>query len=182
MVYEADDEEADRIYESIDEKMDERRRARREKREQEEQERLLKERPTIQSQFADLKRNLEAMTEDDWLNLPEVSNLVGKHKRPKVEGPRSYVVPDSVILGAHAQNQTQSTLDAETMAETPVGSASGGKTDFAEIGAARVGMLSVKLEQMEAGTDSTIGSTNIDPKGYLTGLQSQVLKTDAEIG
>lgn len=42
-------------------------------------------------------------------------------------------------------------------------------------------MLKIKLEQM-AGTDSVSGSSTIDPKGYLTGLQSQVLKTDAEIG
>jgi pre-mRNA-processing factor 6 len=36
--YEADDEEADRIYEAIDRKMDERRKSRREKREQDEME------------------------------------------------------------------------------------------------------------------------------------------------
>lgn len=53
-------------------------------------------------------------------------------------------------------------------------------TDFAEIGQAREKMLSIKLEQ--AGTDSALGSTNIDPKGYLTGLDSQLLKTSSEIG
>ena len=52
-------------------------------------------------------------------------------------------------------------------------------TDFAEIGQAREKMLSIKLEQM---TDSVSGSSTIDPKGYLSGLNSQVLKTDAEIG
>lgn len=52
-------------------------------------------------------------------------------------------------------------------------------TDFAEIGQAREKMLSIKLEQM---TDSVSGSSTIDPKGYLTGLNSQILKTDAEIG
>jgi pre-mRNA-processing factor 6 len=53
-------------------------------------------------------------------------------------------------------------------------------TDFAEIGQAREKMLAIKLEQM---TDSASGtSTTIDPKGYLTGLDSQILKTDAEIG
>lgn len=41
-------------------------------------------------------------------------------------------------------------------------------------------MLSIKLEQ--AGTDSALGATNIDPKGYLTGLDSQLLKTSSEIG
>lgn len=41
-------------------------------------------------------------------------------------------------------------------------------------------MLSIKLEQ--AGGDSALGSTNVDPKGYLTGLDSQLLKTSSEIG
>lgn len=53
-------------------------------------------------------------------------------------------------------------------------------TDFAEIGQARGQMLAIKLEQ--AGTDSVSGSTTIDPKGYLSGLTSQIHKTDAEIG
>lgn len=56
-------------------------------------------------------------------------------------------------------------------------------TDFAEIGNARKGILAIKLEQMASGSgDSASGASTIDPKGYLTGLQSQVLKTDAEIG
>lgn len=42
-------------------------------------------------------------------------------------------------------------------------------------------MLEIKLEQ-QAGTDSVSGQTTIDPKGYLTGLDSQVLKSSAEIG
>lgn len=54
-------------------------------------------------------------------------------------------------------------------------------TDFAEIGNARIKMLSIKLEQ--SGTDSVAGlSSNIDPKGYLSGLTSQIHKTEAEIG
>lgn len=54
-------------------------------------------------------------------------------------------------------------------------------TDFAEIGQAREKMLSIKLEQ-QAGTDSVSGQTTIDPKGYLSGLDTQVLKSSAEIG
>lgn len=57
-VYEADDEEADRIYEAVDAKIDERRKAKREAREKEEEDKFRAERPTIQSQFADLKRGL----------------------------------------------------------------------------------------------------------------------------
>ncbi|BGP26159.1 pre-mRNA-processing factor 6 [Rhodotorula toruloides] len=178
-VYEADDEEADRIYEAVDAKIDERRRARREQREREEAEQLLKDRPTIQSQFADLKRGLADMSEDDWYNLPEVSNMIGNRvKKPRLEG-RSYVVPDSVIVGNRDKGALESALAEEQMKDgfqTPADAL----TDFAEIGQARGKMLSIKLEQ--AGTDSALGSTNIDPKGYLTGLDSQLLKTSSEIG
>ncbi|KAJ3398945.1 hypothetical protein HDV05_002163, partial [Chytridiales sp. JEL 0842] len=69
--YEADDEEADRIYEEVDAAMDERRRSRREAREKEELERYRKERPKIQQQFADLKRGLAEVTEEEWANLPD---------------------------------------------------------------------------------------------------------------
>lgn len=53
--YDKDDEEADAIYESIDKRMDERRREHREKKLQIEIEKFRKERPKIQQQFSDLK-------------------------------------------------------------------------------------------------------------------------------
>ncbi|GAA5939006.1 hypothetical protein JCM1841_001557 [Sporobolomyces salmonicolor] len=188
-VYEADDEEADRIYEAVDAKIDERRRARREAREKEEAAKLLAERPTIQSQFADLKRGLADMSESDWESLPEVSNLIGNRvKKPRLEG-RSYVVPDSILVGARDSTALESSLASEQMSggfETPADA----HTDFAEIGQAREKMLAIKLEQ--AGTATSLGNggggggaggaSTIDPKGYLTGLDSMMLKTSSEIG
>ncbi|GAA5935611.1 hypothetical protein JCM3775_003366 [Rhodotorula graminis] len=178
-VYEADDEEADRIYEAVDAAIDERRRAKREARERDVADKLLKERPTIQSQFADLKRGLADMSENDWHNLPEVSNLIGNRvKKPRLEG-RSYVVPDSVLVGARDMNAVEHTL-ADDQMKDGLSTPADALTDFAEIGQAREKMLSIKLEQ--AGGDSARGSTNVDPKGYLTGLDSQMLKTSSEIG
>lgn len=47
-------------------------------------------------------------------------------------------------------------------------------------------MLSIKLEQSIGGgvktEDGTQTSTKVDAEGYLTGLDSMVLKSDAEIG
>lgn len=71
MVYEADDEEADRIYEAVDAKIDERRKSRREAREKDEEDKFRASRPTIQSQFADLKRGLADMTDEQWESLRE---------------------------------------------------------------------------------------------------------------
>ena len=55
-VYEQDDREADAIWESIEDKMDERRAVRREKRLEQALRDFRKERPKITQQFADLKR------------------------------------------------------------------------------------------------------------------------------
>jgi hypothetical protein len=56
--FDKDDDEADSIYEAIEERQDERRRAHRERYEKEQLLKLRKERPKIQQQFADLKRQL----------------------------------------------------------------------------------------------------------------------------
>lgn len=53
--YEADDKEADEVYESIDTHMDSRRKVRREKKFQEQVEKYRQERPKIQQQFSDLR-------------------------------------------------------------------------------------------------------------------------------
>lgn len=133
MTYEADDEEADRIYEQVDKNMDARRRARRcvhlvsrisfisepsnvtpllcayrEKREAEELSKHRAERPKIQQQFADLKRGLSAVTDEEWDSIPEVGNLTRK-KRKRDE--RSFVVPDSVLVGDRAKTEYENALD-----------------------------------------------------------------------
>ncbi|KAH9949837.1 PRP1 splicing factor, N-terminal-domain-containing protein [Amylocystis lapponica] len=179
--YEADDEEADMIYDQVDHNMDARRRARREALENAELAKHRAERPKIQQQFADLKRGLAVVTDEEWESIPEVGNLTRK-KRKRDE--RSYVVSDSVIVGDRSKNEYENSLDARQQAaggfETPA--ESGMLTNFVEMGQARDKILSLKLDQV-SGTSTTSGlSTSVDPKGYLTSLDSVILKTDAEIG
>lgn len=128
--YEADDEEADKIYEQVDKNMDARRRARRyastldaslccvlidalyrEAREEAELARHRAERPKLQQQFVDLKRGLSAVTDDEWSNIPEVGNLT--RKKTKRYSERSWAVPDSVIVGNRASTEYESSLDAK---------------------------------------------------------------------
>lgn len=184
--YDQEDEEADRIYESVDAALEKRGRARREAREKAEQEELERTRPKIQTQFADLKRNLGQVTDSEWENLPEVGNLAGRgHKKLRKEGRDrvSYAVPDSVLLGQRDQVGMESSISDEQMnGDTPVNgrdAADGAMTNFAEIGAARDKVLSLRLDQAK---DSLSGQTTIDPKGYLTQMDSIIHKTDAEIG
>ncbi|KAI8824841.1 PRP1 splicing factor, N-terminal-domain-containing protein [Fimicolochytrium jonesii] len=180
--YEADDEEADRIYEEVDAKMDERRRARREAREREELEKYRKERPKIQQQFADLKRGLAAVSEDEWASIPDVGDLVRKGKRQKKFADKYVPVPDSVLLGASSQSALTNTLDAKQQLlggfATPAGAMDGTMTDFSQFGQARDKVLGLKLDQI---SDSVAGQSIVDPKGYLTDLSSIVVQSDAEI-
>ncbi|KAI0249128.1 PRP1 splicing factor, N-terminal-domain-containing protein [Lactifluus subvellereus] len=144
MTYEADDKEADKIYEQVDRKMDLRRCARCKAREE------VEPRPKLQQQFADLKRRLAVVTTPNgrislWLTAD------------------------------YAKGEYENSLDPREQEhgrfETPA--ASGTLTNFVEISQAR---------DKTSGTASISGSaTSIDLKGYLTSLDSQVTKTEADI-
>jgi pre-mRNA-processing factor 6 len=107
--YEADDEEADKIYEQVDQTMDSRRRARREAREEAEVAKHRAERPKLQQQFADLKRGLAVVTDAEWESIPDVSNLT-RRKRRREE--RSFAVPDSIIVGDRGKGEFENSLDS----------------------------------------------------------------------
>lgn len=152
----------------------------REAREREEQAKHRAERPKIQQQFADLKRGLSVVTDAEWEGIPEVGNLTRK-KRKRDE--RTFAVPDSIIVGDRSKNEYENSLDSRQQENTGLETqAVGQMTNFLEIGQARDKILSLQLDRV-SGTSSTSGSaTSVDPKGYMTALNSVVLKSDAEIG
>ncbi|KAK2624950.1 hypothetical protein QTJ16_005319 [Diplocarpon rosae] len=173
--YDKDDDEAD--HEQITDVS-----TYREAREKAEQEEYERNNPKIQQQFADLKRALTTVSDEDWANLPEVGDLTGKNRRNKQAlRQKFYAVPDSVIAGARDSSELGTTVADDG----PSGDgADGTMTNFADIGAARDKVLKVKLDQASQGTDSVAGSaTNIDPKGYLTSLaKSQINEGEAQVG
>ena len=184
--YDREDDEADAIYAHVDERMGKRRKARREEREIQERKEYEANNPKIQQQFADLKRSLATVSDEDWANIPEVGDLTGKNKRTKQQRhQRFYAVPDSVLAGARDTGQMDTSVqddDAQTNGE----SADGTMTNFADIGAAQNKVLQVRLDNaaQASGTDFTAGtSTNIDPKGYLTSLSKTEIKAgEVEVG
>lgn len=227
--YDGDDDEADRIYQEVDERMDRRRKIRRlvslfshvtlpsspfyfakayglsdpvldeqiadlkpfatsrEAREAQERKEYEANNPKIQQQFADLKRSLASVSDEDWANIPEVGDLTGKNRRTKQNlRQRFYAVPDSVIAGARDSTQFDTSVAEDGPSGSGADSVDGTMTNFADIGAARDKVLQVKLDQaaLGSGNDSTAGtSTNIDPKGYLTSLSKSEIKSgEAEVG
>lgn len=142
----------------------------REAREQKEREEYERNNPKIQAQFADLKRALGSVSEEEWAALPEVGDMTGKAKRARearMANSRSYAVPDSVISAASQQGELETSISSE--------SGDGTMTNFASIGAAQKSALQVRLDSAAAsntGAQTNVSgtATSVDPRGYITAL------------
>jgi pre-mRNA-processing factor 6 len=176
MPYDEDDAEADRIYESVDERMDSQRKRRREQQMLEDAKKNRNNRPKIGEQFADLKMELATVSAEQWDAIPEVGDhslKLKQKKRNEVYMP----VPDYLLAGNAAPAMTTA-LDPTVQSglATPMGSGLSSVVGMAE---ARGTMLSLKLDKM---SDSVSGQTVVDPKGYLTDLNSVKISSAAEVG
>ncbi|CAK7221867.1 U4/U6 x U5 tri-snRNP complex subunit Prp1 [Sporothrix curviconia] len=176
-IYEKDDEEADRIWQEVDEKMARRRQKQREAREQAELEEYERRNPTVKAQFADLKRSLGTVSEEEWQNLPDVKDMTGRMKREReARRQRFYAVPDSVLAAARDGGELGTTVADDGVASeaNSGGNKDGTMTNFAKIGAARDKVLQAHLDQAShqtSGTSTVLGtSTTVDPRGYITSL------------
>jgi len=179
--YDKEDEEADRIYDEIDCRMDEKRKEHRETRLAAQLEIYRQERPKIQQQFSDLKRQLADVSVDEWMALPEVGDARNKKARnPRRE--KFTAVPDS-FMGRIISNQgTNTSMDMNEQKyggimtpypgdQTPGFATPASDIDMKKIGQARNTLMDLKLTQV---SDSVSGQTVVDPKGYLTDLQSMI--------
>ena len=188
MPYDEDDEAADAVWSEIDARMDERRRSRREQRILDALGKYRSVRPKLQHQFNDLKRDLSHVSAAEWEQLPEPGEH-RKHRAAEKRNEKFIPTPDSLLEKARMEQDVHTSLDSRQQAtgglETPMPSGGGGEgtatplTDLKSIGEARGAVLSVKLDQM---SDSVSGQTVVDPKGYLTDLNSIKVSTEAEIG
>ena len=118
----------------------------------------------------------------EWEHLPEP----GEHRKARAAEKRNerfIPTPDTLLEKARMEQEVHTSLDTKQMAtggmETPMPGGATPLTDLKSIGEARGAVLSVKLDQM---SDSVSGQTVVDPKGYLTDLNSIKVSTEAEIG
>lgn len=198
--YEKDDDEADKIWDSIDKKMEEKRKRNLDKssrhREQlgEAKQRKI---GKISEQFADLKSELKHVTAAEWDSIPEAST--GIRHRKKVE--KFTPISDSIISQKRdqllAESYSSSALAGKSRGRTEVipgemstlanASLSGGASSLAGISSSQSMTMSQaknKLLQMQMDkfSDSVTGQTVIDPRGYLTTMNSLKVSSSAEIG
>ena len=166
-----EDDEADRVFEAVEAKLDKRRATAKMERLRKEREDYAKKNPTIQEQFADAKRALATVTDDEWASLPEPGDLTGKNKRRQNLRERTYAVSDSVVLSS--LNSVQYNQSVDVMTDGTQTGVDGGKTDFLEMGMARERLLDTSLATARDGTHTTLGGNSVDPKGYMTSLDTQ---------
>ena len=166
-----EDDEADKIFDAVEAKLDKRRAAAKMERVRNEQEEFKKKNPTIHEQFADVKRALATVTDDEWANIPEVGDLTGRNKRRQNLRERTYAVGDSVLLGMLNSTQFNSTVDITE--DGTATSLNGTQTDFVEMGAARDRLLASRLENARSGTETSIAPSSVDVQGYVTSLDAE---------
>lgn len=131
-------------------------------------------RPKLQEQFADVKRQLATLTDSEWMSIPEPGDLSRRNKRVNTRADRFTPVPDSIVANAMAATRTANTIDpALEGIATPMGG-----SDLTSLGQARNKLLGIQLDQA---SDSMTGQTHVDPKGYITDINSLKLSSDAEL-
>ncbi|GKC96675.1 protein stabilized1, partial [Tanacetum coccineum] len=152
--YNEEDEEADTIWDEIDKCMDSRRKDRREARLKEEIENYRVSNPKITEQFVDLKRKLVTLSYAEWDGIPESGDYSLRNKKKRFEsyGP----VHDTLLEKARREKEYDTAVESRTQ-------------DLTAVGEGRGTLLGYKLDRV---SDSVSGLTVVDPKGYLTDLQS----------
>lgn len=116
------------------------------------------------------------MTSEEWSTIPEVGDSRNRKQRnPKAE--KFTPLPDSVLsrsLGGESQTNIDPRSGLASIVpgvSTPGMLTPTGDLDLRKIGQARNTLMNVKLSQV---SDSVTGQTVVDPKGYLTDLQSMI--------
>lgn len=148
---ERDDEEAERVYELVEARLQRRKRQKTETSGQEKLDIL----SLISEQFAGLKKQLTEVSESQWQNMPEASDFTKRNKRERElqrQQRRSYNVSDSVLAGLANQGGIDMRIEV-------------GETNFEAISEARGRLLKQKL----GGLDED--SSGVDPALYLQSLE-----------
>ncbi|EDO07326.1 PRP1 splicing factor N-terminal family protein [Babesia bovis T2Bo] len=195
--YDDEDREADLIYDFIDNRMDERRRSRRESQIRTEVNKHRADKPTIHQQLAPLKRDLKNLSLEEWESIPSIGDYSFKRKQQNKRQHQYTAAPDSLLYSAKVHMQSESSIGTSTPLgfSTPLGimggsatpsgvrsslisATSGDTSSLNDLGEARGAVLSITLDKV---MDNISGQTVVDPKGYLTDLNSMNIKSDSDI-
>ena len=175
--YDDDDDEADRIWDAIDERMSQKRKRKTTDVQNDENATA---RARIGAQFRELKEQLGEVTEDQWASIPEVGDYSLKWKQKQKREETFTPLTDSLL-----EQRSKSALDASAgnkAISSTAEAVDGGATttmNMSGLGAARGTVLGMSLDKM---SDSVSGQTVVDPQGYLTSMGQSKITSAAEVG
>lgn len=178
--YDEDDDEADKVWAAIDERMNSKRKLKAtDEIVDTKQSRVLE----IGAQFRELKEKLADVTEDQWAAIPDVGDYSLKYKQKRRQQDNGFApMTDQLLEQRSKANQDASAGNATLGANTTVATDGGMTTtvtNMSGLSAARGTVLGMSLDKM---ADSVTGQTNVDATGYLTSLSSTKIATTAEVG
>jgi pre-mRNA-processing factor 6 len=81
--------------------------------------------PKLSTQFADLKRNLASLSDNEWMSIPEATNMTGKRRKHNLrleenQSGKMYAVSDTVLADAAGRNTVLGELDAAQQEVSPL--------------------------------------------------------------
>lgn len=155
----AEDDEADAIFATIEQRMAQRRRARKPAATAARSAHDPNDPLTL---FAAEKLKLCQVTANEWAQLPESGDFRAKRMKKTNERERYTPVPDSVILGASSLGSGGSG-----------GALDDNDTDFRNVGESRERILGARIDMSIGGPAASAGPlSRLDPDEYLSGLES----------
>lgn len=179
--FDEEDDEADRVWAAIDERMNSRRRKRKNTDGQFDSEDEGASNPTrlnhIGAQFRELKEKLSDVTEAEWASIPDVGDHSLKFKQHRRQQDHVTPLTDSLLDQKNKMNKdSNASISSNAVAFEGIASTT---TNMAGLSAARNTVLGMSLDRM---SDSATSSNIIDRTGYLTSLSSNRATTEADIG
>eukprot|EP01029_Cantina_marsupialis_P024061 TRINITY_DN6099_c0_g1_i1.p1 TRINITY_DN6099_c0_g1~~TRINITY_DN6099_c0_g1_i1.p1 ORF type:complete len:885 (+),score=283.35 TRINITY_DN6099_c0_g1_i1:139-2793(+) len=175
--YNAEDAEADRVYEQVDERMDGRRKRKREQIEREQLENFRNSTPRIVDTFRPYKKALHSVTQQEWADIPEVGDRSLKLKYKRKEQMTAIPAPDHIIAMGVDSDQRSGSISANPGYQSVQ---PGMVTDLRTLKQTKDAMLSNKLDTY---TNSvTSGSQSVNPDTYMGTMSSMEVLTDADVG
>nr|GEZ62793.1 protein stabilized1 [Tanacetum cinerariifolium] len=115
--------------------------------------------PKITEQFVDLKRKLDTLSYSEWDGISEIGGYSLRNKKKRFESYRP--VSDTLLEKARREKEYEFRTQ-----------------DLTTVGEVRRTVLGYNLDMV---FDFVSGLTVVDPKGYLTNLQTMKISNDAEI-
>lgn len=169
--YDDEDEEADLIYEAVDERMSSRRKKRN-------LEGSRSSTARIGEQFRELKEKLKEVSAEEWDAIPDIGDYSLKHKQRRREDVFT-PLPDTILGQKSAANADPSA--GRAIAGNSAVEDSGFRSvvsNMSGLAEARGTVLGMSLDKM---CDSVSSKSVIDPKGYLTSLSNVKVASNAEL-